>query len=222
MRLIEVEPGKWRIYRAKPKPKRSDLPLPYVISDSMPPTEQVDGKFYTSKRAFRAVGRALGLTEVGNEKPKPRQRASTTTAARQARRPASRPPSTSCGPHRSIPICQTSPLPPRAARLRLRPRHPLTKSDQPEPDLEPEPDRLAGAPGADRRRQGIRAPPTKPQGGHCSCVRARQRAAKGAPERHAPKPAPKAAEAKPGHNQPPEATGEVRPQEAAERADRPD
>lgn len=36
----------------------------------MPPTEQVDGKFYESKAAFRAVGRALGLTEVGNEKPK--------------------------------------------------------------------------------------------------------------------------------------------------------
>jgi hypothetical protein len=84
--LVEVEPGKWRVKRERQAPARSDLPLPYVISDSMPPTEQVDGNFYTSKRAFRAVGRALGLTEVGNEKPKPRQRASTTTAARQARR----------------------------------------------------------------------------------------------------------------------------------------
>ena len=53
----------------------SALPLPYVISDTMPPTEQVDGKFYESKSAFRAVGRALGLTEVGNEKPKPKMRA---------------------------------------------------------------------------------------------------------------------------------------------------
>src|SRR3954471_24214016 len=86
VKLIEVEPGKWRVEKPTPKPARSDLPRPYVISDSMPPTEQVDGNFYTSKRAFRAVGRALGLTEVGNEKPKPRQRASTTTAARQARR----------------------------------------------------------------------------------------------------------------------------------------
>ena len=44
--------------------------MPHVISDEMPPTEQVDGRFYTSKSAFRAVGRALGLTEVGTEKPK--------------------------------------------------------------------------------------------------------------------------------------------------------
>jgi hypothetical protein len=48
------------------------MPLPYVISDAMPPTEQVDGRFYESKRAFRAVGRSLGLVEVGNEKVKPR------------------------------------------------------------------------------------------------------------------------------------------------------
>jgi hypothetical protein len=72
--LVEVEPGKWRVKRDRPAPARSDLALPYVISDTMPPTEQVDGKFYTSKREFRAVGRALGLTEVGNEKPKPRSR----------------------------------------------------------------------------------------------------------------------------------------------------
>jgi hypothetical protein len=72
--LVEVEPNKWRVHRPKLKPARSDLPLPYVISDIMPPTEQVDGVFYTSKRAFRAVGRALGLTEVGNEKFKPKTR----------------------------------------------------------------------------------------------------------------------------------------------------
>jgi hypothetical protein len=41
--------------------------MPYVISDEMPLTEQVDGRFYTSKQKFRAVGRALGLTEVGND-----------------------------------------------------------------------------------------------------------------------------------------------------------
>jgi hypothetical protein len=86
VRLIEVEPGKWRIYRAKQKPARSDLNLPYVISDTMDPTEQVDGRFYTSKRAFRAVGRALGLTEVGNEKIKPKQRTVDTPAIKQARR----------------------------------------------------------------------------------------------------------------------------------------
>jgi hypothetical protein len=67
--LVEVEPGKWRIKRPELRPQRSDtLPLPYVISDTMDPVEQVDGKFYTSKRAFRAVGKANGLIEVGNEK----------------------------------------------------------------------------------------------------------------------------------------------------------
>jgi hypothetical protein len=65
VRLIEYTPGKWRVDRSEIPVARSDLPLPYVISDTMPPTEQVDGKFYTSKAAFRAVGRALGLTEVG-------------------------------------------------------------------------------------------------------------------------------------------------------------
>jgi hypothetical protein len=65
--LVEIAPGRWRVLRRTVAPARADLPLPYVISDEMPPTEQVDGKFYTSKRAFRAVGRALGLTEVGNE-----------------------------------------------------------------------------------------------------------------------------------------------------------
>jgi hypothetical protein len=87
--LVEVEPGKWRIRRAVRQPARSALPLPYVISDSMPPTEQVDGKFYESKRAFRAVGRANGLIEVGNEKPKLKTtRASADPAQKHARRAA--------------------------------------------------------------------------------------------------------------------------------------
>jgi len=75
-KLVEVEPGKWRSDRLSIAPARSDLPRPNVISDIMEPTEQVDGRFYTSKAAFRATGRALGLTEVGNEKVKPKQRAS--------------------------------------------------------------------------------------------------------------------------------------------------
>jgi hypothetical protein len=86
VKLIEVGPGKWRVERPPLKPARSDLPLPYVISDTMEPTEQVDGKFYTSKRAFRAVGRALGLTEVGNEKFKPKTRASDDRAVKEGRR----------------------------------------------------------------------------------------------------------------------------------------
>jgi hypothetical protein len=51
---------------------RSPLAAPYVITDTMPLTEQVDGKFYDSKAAFRAKGRALGLTEIGTEKRPPK------------------------------------------------------------------------------------------------------------------------------------------------------
>ena len=85
--LIEVEPGKWRVKRTELRQKRSHLPLPFVISDIMDPTEQVDGKFYTSKRQFRAVGRSLGLTEVGNETfhVKPKQRASSSPVETEKR-----------------------------------------------------------------------------------------------------------------------------------------
>jgi hypothetical protein len=86
VKLVEVAPGKWRVARPRVRPARADLPLPYVISDIMPPTEQVDGIFYESKRAFRAVGRALGLTEVGTEKFKPKTRASDDRAFKDARR----------------------------------------------------------------------------------------------------------------------------------------
>jgi len=71
IKLIEVEPGRWRVARETSPVARSALPCPMVISDEMPATEQVDGRFYTSKAAFRAVGRSLGLVEVGNEKFKP-------------------------------------------------------------------------------------------------------------------------------------------------------
>ena len=84
--LIEIRPGVWAIKRLNKPPARSALPLPYVISDNMEPTEQVDGKFYTSKRAFRATGRALGLVEVGNEKLKPKPKNAGSRASREARR----------------------------------------------------------------------------------------------------------------------------------------
>lgn len=54
----------------------------------MEPTEQVDGRFYTSKAKFRAVGRSLGLVEVGNEKIKPKVRATASAANKRARRQA--------------------------------------------------------------------------------------------------------------------------------------
>lgn len=86
MPLFQIGPNRWTNRPPERPAARSDLPLPFVISDTMPPTEQVDGKFYTSKRQFRAVGRALGLTEVGNEKPKPRTRVTDTRANKIARR----------------------------------------------------------------------------------------------------------------------------------------
>jgi hypothetical protein len=86
--LVEVEPGRYRVKRGPTIFARSELPRPYVISDIMEPTEQVDGKFYTSKSKFRAVGRALGLVEVGNEKQKPKTRGSEDRAVKEARRQA--------------------------------------------------------------------------------------------------------------------------------------
>ena len=88
--LVEVAPGRWRIKRTELHAARSDLPTPMVISDTMDPVEQVDGKFYTSKSQFRAVGRSLGLVEVGNEKlpAKPKGQESSSPAAKAARREA--------------------------------------------------------------------------------------------------------------------------------------
>ena len=86
--LIEVEPGRWRVKRNSAPVARSALPLPYVISDAMPPTEQVDGNYYTSKRQFRAVGRSLGLIEVGTEKFKPMERSTNKREVQAAQRQA--------------------------------------------------------------------------------------------------------------------------------------
>jgi hypothetical protein len=88
MKLVEIEPGRFRFVKPTTPAARSTLPLPYVISDTMEACEQVDGNFYTSKSAFRRVGRQLGLVEVGNEKPKAKTRASTQERAEKARREA--------------------------------------------------------------------------------------------------------------------------------------
>jgi hypothetical protein len=57
---------------------RAGLAAPMVIADEMPATRHMaDGNVYTSKRKFRAVTRAHGCVEVGNDpamlrrKPKP-------------------------------------------------------------------------------------------------------------------------------------------------------
>ena len=85
---MQTGPTSWAFVTVTAPPKRGDLPLPYVISDTMDPTEQVDGKFYTSKRQYRAVGKSLGLIEVGNEKPAPKVRESATRKVKEARRQA--------------------------------------------------------------------------------------------------------------------------------------
>ena len=89
--LEEFAPNRWRVKkpRVNEKLRAENMPLPFVISDIMPPTEQVDGRFYTSKSAFRKVGRQLGLTEVGTEKLTHKVvRASSTKAAKTARQNA--------------------------------------------------------------------------------------------------------------------------------------
>lgn len=85
VRLIEIEPGRWRVQRRITPPASSDLPRPYVISDTMDPVEQVDGRFYTSKSKFRAAGRSLGLIEVGNEKLPPKQRSTDLKHVKESR-----------------------------------------------------------------------------------------------------------------------------------------
>jgi len=85
-KYVEVDKNRWQFVYQLPPPKRSGLPRPYVISDTMPPTEQVDGIFYESKAAFRAKGKALGLIEVGNEKLAPKRRSTDTRQVKEARR----------------------------------------------------------------------------------------------------------------------------------------
>jgi len=85
MRLVEIAHNRWRFVRDETPPARSEFPCPHIISDIMDPVEQVDGRFYESKAAFRAVGRALGLTEVGTERPKPKVRATANPKVKEAR-----------------------------------------------------------------------------------------------------------------------------------------
>lgn len=66
---IDVGNGRlvYRRVDVRPPAARSDLPFPMVITDDMPACEHVDGNFYESKSAYRAVTKARGLIEVGND-----------------------------------------------------------------------------------------------------------------------------------------------------------
>jgi len=85
IKLEEVAPNCWRVAKNKSPEKRSHLAFPMIISDEMPPTEQVNGQFYTSKSEFRKVGRALGLVEIGTEKPKQTVRSTAKRETKAAR-----------------------------------------------------------------------------------------------------------------------------------------
>ena len=51
------------------------IPVPMFILDTMDPTEHIDGRHYTSKAEFRAVTKAHGMVEVGNDPARLRHRA---------------------------------------------------------------------------------------------------------------------------------------------------
>ena len=68
-----------KIDKPRIAPARGAFPCPRIATDSMEPTEHIDGKFYDSKSQFRAVTKAHGCIEIGNDparhkpiqKPKP-------------------------------------------------------------------------------------------------------------------------------------------------------
>ncbi len=63
-----TERGWRKSYSAPVSPvARGDFPCPRVQTDTMPLTEHVDGKSYDSKSAYRAVTKAKGYIEVGND-----------------------------------------------------------------------------------------------------------------------------------------------------------
>ena len=72
MPLYRIGKNRWTNRPPEQPAARSDLPRPMVISDTMDPVEQVDGSWHTSKAKFRAVGRSLGLTEMGNDRRPPK------------------------------------------------------------------------------------------------------------------------------------------------------
>jgi hypothetical protein len=64
-------------YARQPAPKRSGLAAPMVISDGMPDTQHpCTGQYMSSKSAYRAVTKAHGCIEMGNDpaRLRPRQK----------------------------------------------------------------------------------------------------------------------------------------------------
>lgn len=67
----------WRKTYSRPQTPVApgDFPCPRVMTDTMDLTEHVDGRFYDSKSAYRAVTKANGLIEVGDDPARLRQKA---------------------------------------------------------------------------------------------------------------------------------------------------
>lgn len=82
-------------YRRSP-PKRSELPAPMIIGDTMEEgvQSQLDGKIYTSKSQLRKTYKQAGVTEVGNDparlkpfkKPRPDRKQIRTSVEKAAAR----------------------------------------------------------------------------------------------------------------------------------------
>jgi hypothetical protein len=53
-------------YASRPRPARSELSSPMVITDSIEIKSMTDGRIYTSKRGLRAAYRQQGYIEVGD------------------------------------------------------------------------------------------------------------------------------------------------------------
>lgn len=74
---IELGEGR-KVYRrveAAPRPARSALASPHVASDTMEPVQHpCTGEVFTSKSGFRAVTRAHGCVEVGDDPARLRPR----------------------------------------------------------------------------------------------------------------------------------------------------
>lgn len=55
-------------YGPPPDPvARSHLSCPMIATDTMDPTAHVDGNLYTSKSQFRALTKARGYAEIGDD-----------------------------------------------------------------------------------------------------------------------------------------------------------
>lgn len=65
---IKTDRG-WRKRYGPPRDeiRPGNYPCPRIATDTMDLTEHVDGKFYDSKSAYRAVTKANGMVEVGND-----------------------------------------------------------------------------------------------------------------------------------------------------------